>query len=102
MDGNSSDTGSRGVRPSDLLALPTAERRLLQWLLRRGRASADEAAGQFGLDTEAAKSLFEALAKRGFVEGEGGEPHDFYQPRTESARTAGTLPDELSRKLRYP
>ena len=38
MGGDSSDTAPRGVRPSDLLALPEAERRLLQWLMRQGRA----------------------------------------------------------------
>jgi hypothetical protein len=102
VDGNPADTGLPGVRPSDLLALPEAERRLLQWLMRRGRTTACEAAGQFGLEPAAAISLLEALAQRGFVQGEGGEPDGAYQPRTGSARTAGTLPDALWRKLRDP
>jgi len=99
---NPSDSGSRGFRPSDMLALPEEERHLLQWLTRRGRASAEEAAGQFGLDPAAARSLLEALAKRGFVKGEGDESHEVYQPRPGSMRTARTLPDGLWRKLRDP
>ena len=102
MDDNTADTSSRGVRPSDMLALPEAERRLLQWLLRRGRASADETAGQFGLEPAAARSLLEALAKQGFVQAAGDEPHEVYQARLRATRTTGTLPDELWRKLRRP
>jgi DNA-binding IclR family transcriptional regulator len=85
-----------------MLALPEEERRLLQWLMRRGRASVEEAAGQFGLDPATGRSLLEALAKRGFVKIEGDESHGVYQPRPGSTRTAGTLPDALWRKLRDP
>jgi DNA-binding MarR family transcriptional regulator len=99
---NLSDSGSRGFRPSDMLALPEEERRLLLWLLRRGKASADEAAGQFGLDPAAALSMLDALAKRGFVKSEGNESHEVYQPQPVSTRTAWTLPEELWRKLRDP
>jgi predicted ArsR family transcriptional regulator len=99
---NSSDSGSQGFRPCDLLALPKEKRRLLQWLMRRGRASAEEAAGQFGLDPAAALSLHEVLAKRGFVKGEGDENHEVYQSRPGYTRTARTLPDGLWWKLRDP
>jgi len=98
VGGDASDTGPPGLRPSDLLALPEAERRLLQWLMRQGRATGCEAAAQFGLEPRPAEELLEALARQGFVESEGGDPHQIYQPRLGSTRKTGPLTDALWRK----
>ena len=58
----------------DVLALPEGERRLVQWLLRRGAAGVSEIAAQIGLEEDAARRMLDALAGAGFLaraEGDG-------------------------------
>ncbi len=51
----------------EVLALPEDERRLVQWLLRRGAAGVSEIAAQTGQTEDAARRALDALAGAGFL-----------------------------------
>ena len=54
-------------KPSDLLALPESERRVLRLLLRQGPASVEEVAEQLKLTSESVWILLDSMKSRGIV-----------------------------------
>jgi hypothetical protein len=65
-----------GLTIADILSLPDAERRLVQWILREGEVGLTQAVVHGGQDEAATHGLLHSLAERGFVReiGAQGEP----------------------------
>ncbi len=73
-------TPSGGLTLADLMALPSDQRQLVNWLTRNGVASWLEISTQVG-GTEQAQRLLEALQAKGFVEQLDGSTVPHYQVR---------------------
>ncbi len=70
-----------GFRPSDLLALPAEERRLLTCLMRRGACSLSELMQHLDLKAEVVRAQLAALMRRGLVAGGDDGTETRYRPR---------------------
>jgi predicted ArsR family transcriptional regulator len=90
---------SAGFRASDLLALSPAERRILQWLMRRGSGSVREVAERFEMPEEEAGSRLDVLEKQGFVVAEAAAGPKSYRPKFGRSRPARKLPSGIWGKL---
>ncbi|WP_367026098.1 helix-turn-helix domain-containing protein [Methylococcus sp. ANG] len=90
---------SAGFRASDLLMLSPAERRVLQWLMRRGSGSVREVAEWLEMPEEEAGSRLDALEKRGYVVAEGAGGPKSYQPKFGRSRPARKPPSGIWGKL---
>ncbi|MEW6038763.1 MAG: hypothetical protein AB1648_11010 [Pseudomonadota bacterium] len=91
---------SAGFRASDLLTLSPAERRILQWLMRRGSGSVREAAERFEIPEAEAGSRLDALEQRGFLVAEGVAGRKSYRLKFGRSRPAvGGLPSGIWGKL---
>lgn len=73
-------TPSGGLTLADLMALPSDQRQLVNWLTRNGTASWPEISTQVG-GTEQAQGLLDALRAKGFVEQLDGSTAPRYQVR---------------------
>ncbi|MDF9393619.1 MULTISPECIES: hypothetical protein [Methylococcus] len=90
---------SAGFRASDLLMLSPAERRVLQWLMRRGSGSVREVAEWFEMPEEAAGSRMDALEKQGFVVAETASGAKSYRPKFGRSHPARKPPSGIWEKL---
>ncbi|MDD2767712.1 MAG: hypothetical protein PHT19_03180 [Methylococcus sp.] len=88
-----------GFRASDLLSLPSSERRVLQWLMRQGAGSLREVADHFQLMDEDAESILLALEKQGYIFAAAGNGPKSYRPRFGSSRPAGAPSIDIWSKL---
>lgn len=88
-----------GFRASDLLILPEFERQILQWLMRRRRASAREISDQFGQSLESIRNMLGELERRGFLSVEGEEEPRLYQPKFGFSRVSASTAVDLWKKL---
>jgi DNA-binding Lrp family transcriptional regulator len=61
------DGTAGGISMSAVLGLPDDQRRLVNWLMRAGRASVAEIAAHFEVDEPTARDLAETLAAAGFL-----------------------------------
>ncbi|MGI2325152.1 MULTISPECIES: helix-turn-helix domain-containing protein [Methylococcus] len=95
----SESPSSPGFRAGDLLALSPAERRVLQWLVRQGSASAREVAERFEMPEEEAGIRLDALEKQGFVVTETAAGPTSYRPEFGRSRPARKPPSGIWGKL---
>lgn len=95
----SESPSSAGFRASDLLALSPPERRILQWLMRRGSGSVHEAAERFEVPEEEAGSRLDALEKQGFVVAEVAAGPKSYRPKFGRSRPGRKPPSGIWGKL---
>ncbi|MCC6614112.1 MAG: cyclic nucleotide-binding domain-containing protein [Anaerolineae bacterium] len=61
------DAPTHGLTPLDLLALPGAQRRMINWLSRKRQGTADEVAAGMNLDRAAAEATLKELVAAGYV-----------------------------------
>jgi hypothetical protein len=90
----------RASTPSmtDVLSLPDDLRALLSWLMRRGGATAADAAAQTDGDEATAQGLLDRLVAQGYVRRIDADGAPVYRARVGS-RTGPRLPGELWKVL---
>lgn len=85
----SNTSSSQPKTMTDVLALPDAERKLMNWLMRRRKASLIEITDHLGESSDAAEGLLEQLFQAGFItsldEAESGD-NVVFKPKIMSRR----------------
>ena len=81
------DWTAAGAHVGDLLELPEAQRRLVQWMMRRGAATVAEVAAHTGQSEQAARATLDALVQQGALQELRGDGARRY--RAHLARRAG-------------
>jgi hypothetical protein len=81
------DWTAAGVHVGDLLELPESQRRLVQWMMRRGAATVAEVAAHTGQGEQAVRATLDALVQQGALQELRGNGVRRYRPHL--ARRAG-------------
>ena len=81
------DWTAAGAYLGDLLELPEPQRRLVQWIMRRGPATLEEVAAHTGQGEQAARATLDALVQQGALQELRGDGARRY--RAHLARRAG-------------
>jgi amino acid permease len=81
------DWTAAGAHLGDLLELPEPQRRLVQWMMRRGPATLAEVAAHTGQSEQAARATLDALVQQGALQELRGDGARRYRARL--ARRAG-------------
>ena len=100
-ESESSEKGG-GFNPADLLALPDAQRGLMQQVIRRGPVSAGELSRELEVPAEAIEALFQSLTEKGLLARVSDTTPPRYQAvlrRKRSRRLPSSIWDNLSGKL---
>ena len=92
------DWNAAGLGVSDLISLPGEQRKIMDWILRRGKASLPEIAAQAGKHERAIRPDLDALAVQGFLRMEETPAGKIYRPQLASKK-GRQLPDEIWQAL---
>ncbi len=88
---------ARGLSMADVLSLPDAERKLINWLLDQDEASFPELVARAGENEQSVRTMLDALVKQGFlrrIEDGSGEENVCYRVRFARKRGA-SLPLDI-------
>lgn len=95
------EPGSNGLELSDLLALPEDQRRLLQWLLRRGQAGLGDIQAHMGFTERETRQMLQTLSGLGYVSLVDTDGELRCQPRI-APQKGSRLPQQIWQALDEP
>ncbi len=87
-----------GLTMADILALPTDERQLINWMVRAGDVTIAEIGVQFGQEAATVQARLAVLIEKGFVREIVTQGKTYYQVRL-APRRKRNLPENLWQAL---